>query len=98
MPNNVEDIMEPSLRDDYIHIEALVGRFGREFFYDVPFIFEGILRKSACLNFVLTALSSVADARAYGKRRPALKVGSEDEYHIMALENISPLRRVFRLN
>ena len=26
--------MEPSLRDDYIHIEALVGRFGREFIED----------------------------------------------------------------
>lgn len=29
-----ESIMEPSLRDDYIHIEALVGRFGREFIED----------------------------------------------------------------
>ena len=78
--------------------KLLLAGLEGNYFYDVPFIFEGILRKSACLNFVLTALSSVADARAYGKRRPALKVGSEDEYHIMALENISPLRRVFRLN
>jgi hypothetical protein len=29
-----ESIMEPSLRDDYIHIEALVGRFGRKFIED----------------------------------------------------------------
>ena len=29
-----ESIMEPSLRDDYIRIEALVGRFGREFIED----------------------------------------------------------------
>ena len=29
-----ESIMEPSLRDDYIHIEALVDRFGREFIED----------------------------------------------------------------
>lgn len=29
-----ESIMEPSLRDDYIHIEALVGRFGKEFIED----------------------------------------------------------------
>jgi len=29
-----EDIMEPSLRDDFLNIEALVGRFGREFIED----------------------------------------------------------------
>ena len=29
-----ESIMEPSLRDDYIHIEALVRKFGREFVED----------------------------------------------------------------
>ena len=29
-----ESIMVPSLRDDYIHIEALVGKFGREFIED----------------------------------------------------------------
>lgn len=29
-----ESIMEPSLRDDYIHIETLVGRLGREFVED----------------------------------------------------------------
>ncbi len=29
-----ESIMEPSLRDDYIHIEELVDRFGKEFIKD----------------------------------------------------------------
>ena len=40
-----ESIMEPSLRDDYIHIEALVGRLGREFIED-KYINERTVRKA----------------------------------------------------
>ena len=40
-----ESIMEPSLRDDYLHIEALVSRLGREFIED-KYINERTLSKA----------------------------------------------------